>query len=138
MDLEGSSSSSTGRSPSASALQNGPRDGRDIADRGGLVFSLEEVRQVTSNGGVFIALHGVNKFPADLIRRLIVAGVMKVNLNRDILATYYDHFEKYINEVPFPQLLEDGVEVIARSMGDYMDIVLSSGKAQSPYYSAGF
>ncbi|KAF5007341.1 hypothetical protein FDECE_6322 [Fusarium decemcellulare] len=90
---------------------------------------LKEIRKITSSGGVSIALHGVNKFPQSLTRDLIAAGVTKINLNRDILAGYYDHMEKYINKVPFTQLLEECVDVVADSMEQYMDIVLSSGKA---------
>ncbi|KAH6892642.1 ketose-bisphosphate aldolase [Thelonectria olida] len=90
---------------------------------------LDEIRRVTSKVGVFIALHGVNKFPMALTQRLIAAGVTKVNLNRDIPAVYYEHLEKRINKVPFTQLLEECADIIADSMAEYMNIVLSSGRA---------
>lgn len=76
-----------------------------------------------------LALHGVNRFPVDLTRRLVAAGISKVNVNRDILDEYYQHLEANVGKVPFTQLLEEGVEVISRSMERHMDIVLSSGKA---------
>lgn len=78
---------------------------------------------------MFIALHGVNKFPEVLIRQLIAAGVTKISLNRDILAVYHDHVENRINKVPFTQLMEECVDIVADSMAGYMDIVLSSGRA---------
>lgn len=78
---------------------------------------------------MFIALHGVNKFPEPLTRQLIAAGVTKINLSRDILAVYYDHVESRINKVPFTQLMEECVDIVADSMAGYMDIVLSSGTA---------
>lgn len=76
-----------------------------------------------------LALHGVNRFPVDLTRRLVAAGISKVNVNRDILDDYYRHLEANAGKIPFTQLLEEGVEVVSRSMERHMDIVLSSGKA---------
>ncbi len=42
---------------------------------------------------------------------------------------YYTHLEKNVGKIPFTQLMEEGVEKVAESMGRHMDIVLSSGKA---------
>lgn len=74
-------------------------------------------------------LHGVNRFPESLTRKLIAAGITKINVNRDILTDYYAHLEERVNKIPFTQLLEEGVEKVAESMAHHMDIVLSSGKA---------
>ncbi|KAL6800978.1 tagatose-bisphosphate aldolase [Trichoderma sp. SZMC 28013] len=90
---------------------------------------LEKIHKILAGNRAFIALHGVNRFPTSLTRRLIAAGVTKVNVNRDILMDYYKHLENQINKVPFTQLLESGVNVVAESMGKHMDIVMSSGKA---------
>ncbi|KAI0544371.1 tagatose-bisphosphate aldolase [Xylaria curta] len=90
---------------------------------------LEEIRRVTSQGSVFIALHGVNRFPEALTRRLIAAGVTKINVNRDVLMEYYTYMEEWMNKIPFTQLLEESVDIVARSMGQFMDIVMSSGRA---------
>ncbi|KAH7134284.1 tagatose-bisphosphate aldolase [Dactylonectria macrodidyma] len=89
---------------------------------------LAKIHQVTTRGGVLVALHGVNRFPAELTRKLIAAGITKINVNRDILTDYYEHLEKRINKIPFTQLLEEGVEVVAESMARHMDIVQSSNK----------
>lgn len=78
---------------------------------------------------MILALHGVNRFPESLTRKLIAAGTVKINVNRDILMDYYNHLEQRINKVPFTQLMEEGVQKVAESMAQHMDIVLSSGKA---------
>jgi fructose-bisphosphate aldolase, class II len=71
----------------------------------------------------------VNRFPESLTRKLIAAGTVKINVNRDILMDYYKHLEENVNKMPFTQLLEEGGEKVAESMAFHMDIVLSSGKA---------
>lgn len=76
-----------------------------------------------------VVLHGVNRFPESLTRKLIAAGVTKINVNRDILMPYYEHLEQRVNKIPFTQLLEEGVEKVAECMALHMDICLSSGKA---------
>lgn len=71
----------------------------------------------------------MNRFPEALTRKLIAAGVTKINVNRDILMPYYEHLEERVNKIPFTQLLEEGVEKVAECMALHMDIALSSGKA---------
>lgn len=71
----------------------------------------------------------MNRFPESLTRKLIAAGTVKINVNRDILMDYYNHLEQRINKVPFTQLMEEGLQKVAESMAQHMDIVLSSGKA---------
>lgn len=90
---------------------------------------MEEIHRKTTEGNVILALHGVNRFPESLTRKLIAAGAIKINVNRDILMDYYNHLEQRINKVPFTQLMEEGVQNVAESMARHMDIVLSSGKA---------
>lgn len=76
-----------------------------------------------------MVLHGVNKFPPELTQKLIAAGITKINVNRDILEPYYDHMKEKLKNVPFTQVLDDTIEVVAECMGRHMDICLSSGKA---------
>ena len=76
-----------------------------------------------------IALHGINKFSESLTRKLIAAGITKLNVNRDMLMDYYAHLEARVNKIPFTQLLEEGVEKVAECVAGHMDVVLSSGKA---------
>lgn len=84
---------------------------------------------MTTAGGVLVAFHGFNRFPESLTQKLIRAGITKLNVNRDILVNYYSHLETRVNKVPFTDLLEECVEVVAEAMGRYMDIAWSSGKA---------
>lgn len=90
---------------------------------------LATIHETTSKAGVLLALHGVNRFSQELTRKLIAAGTLKINVNRDILGPYYVHLEKNVGKIPFTQLLEEGVEVVAESMAEHMKVVLSSGKA---------
>lgn len=90
---------------------------------------LVRIHDIATAGGVLVVLHGVNRFPQELTRKLISYGITKINVNRDILMEYYAHLEDKVNKVPFTQLLEEGVDVVAASMARHMDIVCSSGKA---------
>jgi fructose/tagatose bisphosphate aldolase len=69
---------------------------------------LEEIHRKTRDGNVILALHGVNHFPESLIRKLIAAGALKINVNRDIPMDYYNHLEQRINKVPLTQSMEGG------------------------------
>jgi fructose-bisphosphate aldolase, class II len=90
---------------------------------------LEEIHRKTTEGNVILALYGVNHFPESLTRKLIVAGAVKISVNRDIVMDYYNHLEQRINKVPFTQSMEEGLQKVAEPMARHMDIVLSSGKA---------
>ncbi|KAF2095715.1 tagatose-bisphosphate aldolase [Rhizodiscina lignyota] len=90
---------------------------------------LATVQKITSAGDVHLALHGVLFFSEELTRNLIEAGITKINLNRDTLVDYYDHLKKNVGKIPFTQLLEEAVEVLAEATGKQMDIALSTGKA---------
>lgn len=90
---------------------------------------LAKIHEIATAGGVLVVLHGVNRFPESLTRKLIAAGITKINVNRDILMDYYTHLEHNVNKMPFTQLLEEGVEKVAQAMALHMDIVMSTGKA---------
>ena len=90
---------------------------------------LDMIHRITSANEVLIALHGVDNFPDPLLQKLVVAGVSKINVNRDIMQGYYDHVENKINKIPFTQLLEEGVEIVAKSTEHLMDVVFSTDKA---------
>lgn len=90
---------------------------------------LEGIHEIANGSGVAVVIHGVNHFSTDLYHKLIAAGITKINVNRDILSPYYKHLGERCNKIPFTQLMEECVEVVAESMAHHMDIVLSSGKA---------
>ena len=94
-----------------------------------LTYRLEKIHNITAQAGVLLVLHGVNRFPQSLMRKLIAAGITKINVNRDILTAYYGHLEQRVNKIPFTQLMEEGVDKVADSMALHMDMVMSSGKA---------
>ncbi|KAK2590339.1 hypothetical protein QQS21_011982 [Conoideocrella luteorostrata] len=90
--------------------------------------SLEMVRGISSKKNLFLALHGVDHFPDELLQRLVASGISKVNINKDVMVPYYEHLEKNANKIPFTQLLEDGVEAVAKAAEHLMDVIGSSGK----------
>ncbi|KAL6897035.1 ketose-bisphosphate aldolase [Trichoderma evansii] len=90
---------------------------------------LEQVNEIAKANNVLIALHGVTGYPDALLRQLIEAGVRKINVNKDILAGYYAHLEQKVNKIPFTQLVDEAVEIMAETLARQMDAVGSSGRA---------
>lgn len=68
-------------------------------------------------------------YSESLLQQLIEAGVRKINVNKDILAGYYAHFEQKVNKIPFTQLVDEAGEIVAEALARRMDAVGSSGKA---------
>lgn len=80
------------------------------------------------NHRVRLVLHGTNDFPPQLVQDCIKAGVTKINVNKLVLDPWYDVLrEKAVG--PLTELMDTGIEVLAKEVERWMDIAGSSGKA---------
>jgi fructose-bisphosphate aldolase class II len=94
------------------------------------------VKNTTSLHGVFkaikgrvrLVLHGTNDFDACLTQDCIKAGVTKVNVNKLVLDGWHDNLRANATR-PLTELMDTGIEILAKEMEGWMDIVGSSGKA---------
>ncbi|KAK1997121.1 fructose-bisphosphate aldolase class-II [Colletotrichum falcatum] len=79
-------------------------------------------------GRVLMALHGTNGFSADIMRRCIDSGVIKLNVNKLLLGAWNTHLRENVDK-PFSQLMEDGMGVLQEEVEGWIDICGSAGKA---------
>ena len=78
---------------------------------------------------VCVVLHGTNGFQPALLQKCIAAGVTKVNVNRLVLDTYYDHLHANAGKMPHTQLLEEGVQKVSELTVQWMNHCGSAGRA---------
>ncbi|PYH81324.1 fructose/tagatose bisphosphate aldolase [Aspergillus uvarum CBS 121591] len=101
----------------------GPRGPQLDMDR------LHQVRR-TLNGRARLVLHGTNDFPPELCRACVEVGVTKFNVNKLVLDPWHEHLRRNVNK-PLTQLMGEGIEVLTREMEKWMDVVGSSGMAET-------
>ncbi|OTB05348.1 hypothetical protein M426DRAFT_138635 [Hypoxylon sp. CI-4A] len=82
-----------------------------------------------ANGRVRLVLHGTNGFSPEIMKQCIAAGVSKINVNRLVLDDYYAHLRSGAVNLPHTQLIEQGVEKVAKQTIEWLDICGSAGKA---------
>lgn len=80
------------------------------------------------NHRVRLVLHGTNDFPPQLVQDCIKAGVTKINVNKLVLDPWYDVLREKAAG-PLTELMDTGIEVLAKEVERWMDIAGSSGKA---------
>lgn len=100
----------------------GPKDGQIHYDR------LESINQQTK-GRVFIALHGTNDFSAEIMKRCIRSGAIKLNVNKLILEAGNDVLRKHAADWPLVKLVDEQIRAIQAETEQWMDTCGSTGKA---------
>ncbi|KAF9697954.1 hypothetical protein EKO04_004471 [Ascochyta lentis] len=101
---------------------SGPAEGQIHFDR------LEAIdRQI--NNRVLVALHGTNDFPAEVMKRCIRAGAIKLNVNKLLLEVGNEVLRKNAATTPLVKLIDQQMEAIQAETERWMDICGSSGKA---------
>ena len=101
---------------------SGPAEGQIHFDR------LEAIdKQI--NKRVLVALHGTNDFPAEVMKRCIGAGAIKLNVNKLLLEVGNEVLRKNAASTPLVKLIDQQMEVIQAETERWMDICGSSGKA---------
>ena len=101
---------------------SGPAEGQIHFDR------LEAVDEQIKKR-VFVALHGTNDFPAEVMRRCIRAGAIKLNVNKLLLEVGNELLRKNAASTSLPNLIDQQMGVIQAETERWMDICGSSGKA---------
>ncbi|KIW28069.1 uncharacterized protein PV07_07753 [Cladophialophora immunda] len=89
---------------------------------------LEELRAHLT-GKVNIALHGTNGFAPELMKRCIVAGATKINVNKLVLEDYSAHLAANAGRIPQTTLMEQGVQKVVALTTKWMEICGSAGRA---------
>lgn len=87
----------------------------------------------TSVGDTFLALHGGSGIPAEQVRQAIkVGGVVKVNVNTELRATYKQALEEKLAEKPdeyrIYDLMPDVIRAVAAVVEQKIDVFGSGGK----------
>lgn len=80
-------------------------------------------------GKAKIALHGTNGFSPELMKRCIVAGVTKINVNKLVLDDYSGHLAANAGKIPQTILMEQGVKKTVDLTMKWMEVCGSAGKA---------
>jgi fructose-bisphosphate aldolase, class II len=86
------------------------------------------IRQKVRNR-VRIVLHGTNDFPEIIMRKCIIGGISKVNVNKLVLEDYLQHLKANASTLPLTTLMEQGVDKVQKLMEWQMDVCGSTGKA---------
>jgi len=101
-----------------------------IFDRSVDKFPRLEAIKEQANGRVRIVAHGTNEWPDEVTRRVIKAGVSKINVNRLVLDDYLKHFRANSARLPMTKLIDEGIPHTVRLQEEQMDVAWSSGKAK--------
>lgn len=91
---------------------------------------MKEIRS-QAQGRVRLALHGTNGFKPELMKKCIMEGVAKINVNKLVLDDYVEHLKANAGRVPQTKLMEQGVAIVAKQTVRWMEICGSAGKAKS-------
>ena len=89
---------------------------------------LERIRRALG-GRIRIVLHGTNDFPDDIMKKCVVGGVTKVNLNKLIMDKYTEYINARTGQVEFSKLMEGGIDAYQSLIAHQMDVLGSTGKA---------
>jgi fructose-bisphosphate aldolase, class II len=101
---------------------SGPKEGQLHYER------LESINKQIDKR-VFVALHGTNDFPAEVMQRCIRSGAIKLNVNKLILEVGNEVLRKHAADWPLVKLIDEQIRVIQEETERWMDICGSSGKA---------
>ncbi|KAJ4317932.1 hypothetical protein N0V94_004696 [Neodidymelliopsis sp. IMI 364377] len=101
---------------------DGPAEGQIHFDR------LEAIDKQINNR-VLVALHGTNDFPAEVMKRCIRAGAIKLNVNKLLLEVGNEVLRKNAASTPLVKLIDQQIEAVQAETERWMDICESSGKA---------
>jgi fructose-bisphosphate aldolase class II len=100
----------------------GPKPGQLNFDR------LSAINEQVNNR-VWIALHGTNDFPPELMKKCIEKGAIKLNVNKLLLEVWNEHLRKHAASTPLVRFIDEGMDVLQKETERWMDICESSGKA---------
>ncbi|KAF2472486.1 fructose-bisphosphate aldolase [Lindgomyces ingoldianus] len=89
---------------------------------------LESINKQT-NDRVLVCLHGTNDFTAEIMKRCIENGAIKLNVNKLLLEVWNEFLRQNASKMPLVKLIDMGIEILQKETERWMDICGSSGMA---------
>lgn len=90
---------------------------------------IEKLLPAVTEHNILLCLHGTNDFTPELIGQNINYNMSKINVNKLVLDTHLEFFERNANKLPLTDLLDKSNDLLTERMKYWMDIFGSSGKA---------
>ncbi|KAK7911515.1 tagatose 1-6-diphosphate aldolase [Apiospora marii] len=90
---------------------------------------VREKLSASKDTDVRVVLHGTNDFPEDVMKRCILGGCSKINVNKLVLDDYLVYIKTQAATANLTTLMEDGTKAIQKLMEWQMDVTGSAGKA---------
>ncbi|RDW59881.1 aldolase-2 [Coleophoma cylindrospora] len=91
---------------------------------------LDRIREATK-GKATLVLHGTNTFPDKIMQGCIKGGMTRCNVNELVLHKYSKYVAENTGKAPLTELLETGTGLIQELIEYQMDVMGSTGKADS-------
>jgi len=80
------------------------------------------------SGRSFSVLHGTNDFTPEIIKTCIKSGVVKLNVNKLLLAGWNEYLKNNVHK-SLTDLITGGIDVLQKEVEKWMVICGSSGRA---------
>ncbi len=97
-------------------------------------LDIDTLRKLAGASERPMVVHGGTGLPFDVVRELVAAGAAKMNVSTQIKQTYIDGLHQYIEshrtEYNPIKLLDHARRELVAMIGEYMDVLGSSGRAQ--------
>lgn len=82
------------------------------------------------SGRCLSVLHGTNDFTPEIIRACIDSGVVKLNVNKLLLACWNEYIKDNIHK-NLTELMTGGIDILQKEVERWMVICGSSGRART-------
>ncbi len=96
-------------------------------------LDIDTLRKLAANADCPMVVHGGTGLPFDVVGELVAAGAAKMNVSTQIKQTYIDSLHQYIEahrtEYNPIKLLDCARRELVTMIGEYMDVLGSSGRA---------
>ena len=96
-------------------------------------LDIDTLRALSQANACPMVVHGGTGLPFDVVRELVRAGAAKMNVSTQIKQTYidslYDYTAAHRTEYNPIKLLDHARKELVKMIGEYMDVLGSSGKA---------
>jgi ketose-bisphosphate aldolase len=96
-------------------------------------LDIDTLRSLAANADCPMVVHGGTGLPFDVVAELVAAGAAKMNVSTQIKQTYIDSLHQYIEahrtEYNPIKLLDGARRELVAMIGEYMDVLGSSGRA---------
>jgi fructose-bisphosphate aldolase, class II len=99
-------------------------------------LDIDTLRKLAAASDCPMVVHGGTGLPFDVVRELVAAGAAKMNVSTQIKQTYIDGLHQYIEahrtEYNPIKLLDHARRELVAMIGEYMEVLGSAGRTESP------